>query len=772
MRRLSIALLISLAVGNGTVAQDAKADAYAHALPAALHGPFIADPAVLMALENGPLGFARLMQARSPKGAEPGMNPFNLPVAAKILATVQSDLTDVRMTANATEGQLSPSFLTDEGSRVELVGVINRMDRQFIKDPSVGLTRAQLGCGEVSLIYRFSYSIRDGKQKSRLPVTLNMVFPALPSKAVSGPLQCADVARRWIDEVEHAPGRTLEQHVADLLDKKHGPLAYIDGRDLIRLELNMQAYRKGASLDESDFGTEAAYLIRVFKWDADLGLFLPEFLRCQIDRTKVLCDAADDPAACAEKRQRRQRLIDYLSRPDVVASIDKGTLEVPYDYGVLATRAVSVSPGGSHRSANQPYWKAPSAAQQVISDDEIHRTMASARAAGVQFSFMKSADDFRSRLNETACTGCHQTRAIAGFHFPGSDRPDTPAVNAVLLGGSPQFYGDQPRRMEIVRRMAEPRHRRLSEYELATSFSARPMNRFADALQSTQLIGGWGGACITSDALAATKRQWTCRDGLVCAPLFDSQNDPNIGTCMPAAAALQIGDALQRGTVTTTAYGVDKYQRTTPQSPDTRIPASALPSPAPAGNSYYGAHQEFFKGNADSTDYAERRDALTGGFPSGMLRFSECLGLPPEATCGLIASSGFNSCIGRVASDPSYTIGTCFAHFTSYAGIRACDAGSPCRDDYICVMPIGYTPDTAQKLYDARLEGLRTTTYFRDVNGRDYDPNDFGQKRPDDAWVARNDQRGLCIPPYFVFQFRSDGHPAPPAMSAVTNSDR
>ena len=56
---------------------------------------------------------------------------------------------------------------------MELVGAINRMDRQFIKDPTVGLTHAQLGCGEISLIYRFSYSIRDGKQTSRLPVTLN-----------------------------------------------------------------------------------------------------------------------------------------------------------------------------------------------------------------------------------------------------------------------------------------------------------------------------------------------------------------------------------------------------------------------------------------------------------------------------------------------------------------------------------------------------------------------------------------------------------------------
>jgi hypothetical protein len=637
------------------------------------------------------------------------------------------------------------------------------MDRQFIKDPSVGLSHAQLGCGEVSLIYRFSYSIRDGKQASRLPVTLNMVFPALPSKSVAGPVDCANIAQRWIDESAKPEGRTPQQQAADLLDRKHGPLAYIDGRDLIRLELNMQAYRKGASSDTTDFGTEAAYLIRVFKWDRNLKLFLPEFLRDQIDRTKVLCDAADTPATCAEKQQRRKRLIKHLSRPDVMASIDKGTLEVPYDYGVLATRALSISPGGLQRSANQPYWKALTPEQEVISDQEITAAMNAARAAGVAFSFVKSVDDFRTRLNETSCTGCHQTRAIAGFHFPGADRPGTPAVNAVLLPGSPQFYGDQPRRMEIVKEMAKRRTHRLSEYELATSYSARPMNRFAENLRDTQLLGGWGAACIISTTLPATQRQWTCREelGLTCSQLFASDNDPSVGTCVPSGSA-QIGDPLQRGNVVSTGYGLDKYTRSTPVSLDQRIPPSALPSPSPAGNAYYGAHQEFYEGDDKSTDYAIRRDALTGGFPAGMLRLSECIGLPPEATCGLLASSGFNTCIGRLASDPNYTIGTCFANFTSYAGIRACDAGSPCRDDYICVMPIGYTPETAQQSFDERAALLKSSPYFQEVNKRPYDPNDFGQKGPDAAWIARNDQRGLCIPPYFVFQFRSDGHPAPP----------
>ncbi|MBV9067835.1 MAG: hypothetical protein JO093_11390 [Acidobacteria bacterium] len=755
---------------------NAQQSTYSRAIPPSLRGPFVSDPAVVMLLDcptaacDGQLNFARLMQARSPKTAA-GQNPFNLPVAAKILATVESDLTDVRVAAGATEGQLNPHFLTDLGSRVELVGAINRMDRQFIKDPTVGLTHAQLGCGEVSLIYRFSYSIRDGKQASRLPVTLNMVFPALPSRSVTRSVDCADIAQRWLDEGSKPPGRTPQQEAADLLDKAHGPLAYIDGRDLIRLELNMQAYRKGASSDDTDFGTAAAYLIRVFKWDPRLKLFLPEFLRDQIDRTKVLCSASDTETVCAEKQKRRKRLVRHLSRPDVMASIDKGTLEVPYDFGVLATRALSISPGGLQRSANQPYWKALTPSEEVISDDEIAAAMASARAAGVAFSFVKSVEDFRTRLNETSCTGCHQTRAIAGFHFPGADRPETPAVNAVLLPGSPQFYGDQPRRQEIVTRMAKRLRRRLSEYELATSYSARPMNRFAENLRDTQLVGGWGGACIMPAALPATQRQWMCREelGLTCTQLFTSANDPNVGTCIPSGRA-EVGDPLQRGNVVTAAYGLDKYTRTAPVSPDQRIPASVLPSPPPAGNAYYGAHQEFYEGNDASTDYAERRDALTGGFPAGMLRLSECIGLPPEATCGLIASSGFNSCIGRLASDPTYTIGTCFSNFTSYAGIRACNAATPCRDDYICVMPMGYTPATAQQSFADRATLLASSPYFQQVNKRPYDPNDFGQKSPDAAWIARDDQRGLCIPPYFVFQFRSDGHPAPPELVPPTTA--
>jgi hypothetical protein len=231
--------------------------------------------------------------------------------------------------------------------------------------------------------------------------------------------------------------------------------------------------------------------------------------------------------------------------------------------------------------------------------------------------------------------------------------------------------------------------------------------------------------------------------------------------------ATQIGDAVQRGCVTTDAFGDDHYTRTAPKTDNALIPPTALPADPPPGNSYYGSHQEYHPGVKDPTNKVDLRDAKTGGFPAGMLRLSECLGLPDHATCGLIASTGFNDCIEKLGTDEEidsqkYTIDICFRHFTSYAGMRACDAGSPCRDDYICVKPMGYQPSTAQVAYHERERTLLASKFFKAVTGRWYKPEDYyGQTMPDPDWVKRNDQRGLCIPPYFVFQFRADGHPAP-----------
>ena len=87
--------------------------------------------------------------------------------------------------------------------------------------------------------------------------------------------------------------------------------------------------------------------------------------------------------------------------------------------------------------------------------------------------------------------------------------------------------------------------------------------------------------------------------------------------------------------------------------------------------------------------------------------------------------------------------------------MRACDAAKPCRDDYICLRPIGY--DAAN--------GHENSCSAEPASPAISIPRISARKSRTHAWLGRNggkgDPRGLCIPPYFVFQFRSDGHPSP-----------
>jgi hypothetical protein len=88
------------------------------------------------------------------------------------------------------------------------------------------------------------------------------------------------------------------------------------------------------------------------------------------------------------------------------------------------------------------------------------------------------------------------------------------------------------------------------------------------------------------------------------------------------------------------------------------------------------------------------------GFPGGMCT-AACEA--PGSSCGAIAIlEPFNACLARGESFLS-----CIRGNVQPAGLRSCSAESPCRDDYVC---------------------------------------------------ARGKAGGVCLPPYFVFQLRVDGH--------------
>ncbi len=97
------------------------------------------------------------------------------------------------------------------------------------------------------------------------------------------------------------------------------------------------------------------------------------------------------------------------------------------------------------------------------------------------------------------------------------------------------------------------------------------------------------------------------------------------------------------------------------------------------------------------------------GFPSGIC-FKECPAhkkqLKEGEACGLIAFNGFNPCLAR---GEAFT--KCLSQFTGELVLKSCGRSAPCRNDYVC----------------AKAKG----------------------------------EKGVCIPPYFLFQLRLDGHPKP-----------
>ena len=89
-------------------------------------------------------------------------NPFNLRVAGDIAKTIAADLAELGHGGeDGDRTALNPKFFTHPLSRIELVGIVNRIDRQFIKDIVPGSENHDR-CGEISVIYRFSYSLQGG----------------------------------------------------------------------------------------------------------------------------------------------------------------------------------------------------------------------------------------------------------------------------------------------------------------------------------------------------------------------------------------------------------------------------------------------------------------------------------------------------------------------------------------------------------------------------------------------------------------------------------
>ncbi|HSC89418.1 MAG TPA: hypothetical protein VLC09_19180 [Polyangiaceae bacterium] len=469
-----------------------------------------------------------------------------------------------------------PGWLASEEMHFELIGVFNRLDRKAFYPGT---------CGEVRLLYRLAYVTEQGGEEmtSRLPLTVNVVL--LVDDDGAG---CAEVARGWQTR-EALTGEGLAQWL-----EGEGPLGRA-ARSRFRpkaVETNLQTIRLQSTVQTSLAG-HIEYSMHVFHREGDA--FVPAALENVPDVERLRHDA-----------KLKAELLATLSRPEELAALDSGLLNLPERY--LAKSAISVSPRGLTRLANRPFSR--------LFDEEDF--------AGLELSgyrTIRSPTALLRRLDGASCTGCHQSRSIAGFHHVGDEPVDAPAYRSLLHGSSSHLRADLLRREQYVASLASG----------AAPEEFRP-------LPERQGVGqGYGAPCGLGDPGLA---DWTCAAGLRCVAL----EDPDVGTCL---ADHGIGAPCEFGRM--------------------------LPNDRPERDRVADMH-------ADACSEGLSCDRNIIGFPLGSCETS-CQHAQPNGVCSdFLDVDGYQNCLRGSASNTD-----CVTRFVFPTQLRACDDDNPCRQDYVCV---------------------------------------------------------------------------------------
>jgi hypothetical protein len=492
----------------------------AQGAPLLERGAAVTDPAALRELDRGPFGLARMLGASS-GGPLTDNALFALPAIAPVRKTLDEEFDryieqhKIEL-PNETIG-VGPQFdfqlfdrdqLYSGTTRFVLAGIVNRMDRAFV-DPA--------SCGEIRLIYRLTQidapPVGDHGASARLPMTFNLVLKA-KADGSSASLSCPVIARRWLDMAAWSlDGAAL----AAKLTSEAGPLASIGPENILRIETNIQIAHVSQS-PAHEFRTD--YLLKVFDYDPRAKTFEQATLEDQIDRERLASDA-----------NLRRDFKAWLLDPSHLSEFDRGTVLFPQEF--LATRAIAPTPIGFSSSPSQPAYGMVEGEgdNPVFSKQDVVTALQTAAARGINLQNIRSVAGFERRLNDITCAGCHQTRGIGGFHFPGVDWMAEHPSNTLIVPASPHFFGDQIRRRDILASIADGK-----KADYSRGFSERPQLRGSHELAGTEYDDGWGARCYGVPAKTGGKAadndrsftSWGCARGLACQVMSETSR---MGMC-------------------------------------------------------------------------------------------------------------------------------------------------------------------------------------------------------------------------------------------------
>ena len=472
-----------------------------------------------------------------------------------------------------------PDWLVSKHHHFELVAVVNRMDRALFEPGH---------CGQVRFIYRLAYEKTKQSRTlaSRLPMTINLVF----AQAEAAP--CSETARRWL---------TDETPDVDWLTRQDGPLAKVVGQTPRSLEVNVQFVRWPSTVHPS-LGGHVEYGLRVFR-PRGVGRYRPAPLENTPDVGKL-----------RRSRRAKAALLTWIRKN--AEGIREGTAVMPERFAAL--KVTSVAPRGLARKANRPFRQLFAAKDLDLPDG----------AAVLR------------RLDTMSCSGCHQSRSVAGFHALGYSRPESPTADALAVAFSPHLQSVLPARSRLVEAAAQ-------DGDESHWPRSQPHAERGEAYGGTG-FNGPGAACGLP---GRGFDSWTCAEGLVCARDLDR----DVGVCRASQPA--VGDGCEGGRLFS------------------RVP---------------GHRDRIRKRTYQSCAPSQVCEATKVGFPGGMCAQPSCGTDVAGGICGRIALlDPFNRCLAR-----GRPFGECAIRFSRPATLRACSVEQPCRDDYVCTK-VDETPQGA-----------------------------------------------------------------------------
>lgn len=552
-------------------------------------------------------------------------------------------------------------------------------------------------CGEIRFIFRLSYN--SSKSGSSLPFFVNVVqsYPEADS--------CKAFAKLW--QVSFEQSQSWKNAGADGIKKfvEHLKSKPFKNLTFKQLELNMQSLRFTSGYMH-DFGGQAMYMQRIFKIKND------KLESIELENTPDVLEIEKNPVLL-------EKFVDFLKQGDRLEKLDQGILNINFDSRFLAKRAVSWSTLGRVRTANKPYSRLFEKRKDLLKTIDISKLQ-----------YIKTHDGLIERLNNLTCMGCHQSGGTAGFHMLGfPDKQFSHGFNRQALPFSQHVYGELARRNNYLTALVEGR----------APNSFRPHSHFPVAKWSADKVipsfekAHLGQLCLLSPS--HFQGGLDCAAGLRCLKTIGlTGKEVLFGECVNVVKPLA-GSVCWEGDVKETsqlpadrgeipAYNFfafqDKWKLTGSAASNKNYRCVLPQSGAPLGRSTRACTLE----EENFSKIKLQADAI------------------PDELCANQGGNGFDLC---AASGDS---GSCLESRVVRSNLDTCYPGKFCREDYICQKLPDYHK-ISDAHYMTKKEGKRVNLSVpKDIDGKIIQ-------------TAQENHIGFCVPTYFLFNMRLDGHTSP-----------